>query len=343
MSKSSSIQKQISLRADALRFFDWCRFGFHKRVEKLSQADQEEYESGRIPKNLFDTVRNEWADCLKHGWPPEGICAVAAKVLKNPKDLDAWNNGLYGQEHKLPRRIRIPVFDALKKRGLEIHDSFFENQGDARLLNYLCVLQSREQALVKQMIQTWGYKCQKGGGASIGSQEIDIERMMLSEAEAFGSALKITGLPMFLRSLWEDNKTIIVKTPKGIEERIVPNPSKSEVRLNRFLIKLGRALASKKKRRELPDWLHGVDQTERWIVQGWCESMIVDDERWPPLCLLTTLALGRFLKLCNVTYCKLGRKDARTIERAVQRLGLVRLSHARIKHVEKRGGRFYFT
>jgi hypothetical protein len=343
MFKSRSIEKQISLRADALRFFDWCRFGFHKRVKKLSPADQEEYESGRIPKNLFDTVRNEWANHLKHDWPPEGTCAVAAKVLKTPDDLEAWNNCLYGQEHILPRRIRTAVFNALKKRGLEIHDSFFDNQGDTRLLNYLRVLQSQERALTKQIIQTWGYKCKKGGGASVGSQEIDVERMMLSEVEATGSALKAIGLPTFLRSLWEDNKTIVVKTPKGIEERIIPNPSKSEVRLNRFLIKLGRALASKKKRRELPDWLHGVDQTERWIVQGWCESIMMDNENWPPLCLLTTPALGQFLKLCNVTYCKLGRKDARTIERAVQRLGLVRLSHGRIKYVDRRGGKFHFS
>jgi hypothetical protein len=342
MAKTHSFEKTAYLRTDAFRFFDWCRFGFHTRVEKLTPADKAEYDSGRIPKSLFDAVRKDWAHHLKHGWPPEGVCAVAAKVLRSSHDLDAWNNCLYGQEHKLPNRIRIPVFKALKRRGLEIHDSFFNNEGDARLLNYLQVRQSRDWAFTRQITQAWGYRCKKGGGASVGSQEIDLERMILSEAEATGSALQATGLPMLLRSLWEDDKTILVKTPKGLEKRTIPNPEKSEDRLNRFLIKLGRALSLKKKRRKLPDWQHGVDQTARWIVQGWCESMVMEGEAWPPLCMFTTPALGRFLKLCNVTYCKLGRKDARTIERAIQRLGLVRLAHARIKHVEKRGGRFYF-
>jgi hypothetical protein len=113
------------------------------------------------------------------------------------------------------------------------------------------------------------------------------------------------------------------------------SPHRSETRLNRFLIKLGRDLASIKERRTLPDWLHNIDQTERFIVEGWCESITVDDERWPSLCCFTTPALVKLLKLCNVKHCELGTKDARTIERSIQRLGLVRIHRRRIKHVEK--------
>jgi len=335
--------KQVSLRTDAERFFDWFRFDFNKFVDALDAKDKEEFDSGKIPKTFFDLVRDKWAYCLKYSMPAEGACIVATKVLKNQQDLEVWNKCLYGQEHKLPKRIRTKVFRALRKRGLETHDSFFENKGEARLLNYLQVLQSQKRALNKQIIQAWGYKCKDGGGASVGGQEIDIERMILSEVEATGSAMKATGLLTFLRSLWESDKKIIVRTAKGFEGRTIPNPDKSETRLNRFLIKLGRALALTKKRRELPDWQHEVDQTERFIVLGWCEEIIMDNEKWPPLCFLTTPALGRFFKLCNVTHSKLGRKDSRTIERAVQRLGLVRLSRGRIKHVEKRGGRIHFS
>jgi hypothetical protein len=243
----------------------------------------------------------------------------------------------------LPKRIRVAVTNGERRRGKEIHDAFFSNGGETRLAVYLRVWHSQRQALNKLIIKPWGYRCKAAGGASVGAMEIDVERMILSEAEATGSALKATGLPRFLRSLWETDKTLIVKTAAGFERRVIPNPDRSEARLNRFLIKLGQALARTKKRRALPDWLHGVDQTERFIVHGWCESITVDNERWPPLCFLTTPTLTRFLRMCKVTHCKLGGKDSRTIERAIQRLGLVRIPQGRIKHVEKRGGSFHFS
>jgi hypothetical protein len=95
--------------------------------------------------------------------------------------------------------------------------------------------------------------------------------------------MQVTALFQFLRGLWEKDKTILVKTdsPKvhpsaadwgpGYERRVIPNPDRNEPRLNRFLIKLGRALAANEKRRKLPDWTH-MDQTMRLIVDGWCEK-----------------------------------------------------------------------
>jgi len=173
-------------------------------------------------------------------------------------------------------------------------------------------------------MQALGLKPKPGGGAAFGNIPIDVERFFLSKVEAAGTVFAVRGLLAFIKILWETD-----------------SPYRSEVRLNRFLIKLGRALASKRKRGSLPDWLHRVDQTERFIVEGWCERIIVDGEKWPPLCFLTTPALVRFLRLCKVTHCKLARKDARTIERAIQRLGLVRVPRkARIKQVQKRSGQF---
>jgi hypothetical protein len=163
----------------------------------------------------------------------------------------------------------------------------------------------------------------------------------------------VTALLPFIRSLWEKDKTVIVKTATnrwrpsaadwaaGLERRIIPNPNLSEDRLNRFLIKLGRALSATEKRRELPDWMH-MDQTMRFIVHGWCESIIVDGERWPQLCFLTTPALAKFLTLCTPQRWRTER-DPRTLERAVARLGLLRMPQGRIKHVEKKLGQFRFT
>src|SRR5439155_13767669 len=117
----------------------------------------------------------------------------------------------------------------------------------------------------------------------------------------------------------------------------------AENRLNRFLIRLGRALASTGNRRQLPDWLHGVDQKERFVVEGWCERIIVDGEYWPPLCCFTSAALVKFLSLCKVTHAKLTPKNARTFERAILRLGLKRIPRRRIKRVEKPFGEFRFA
>jgi hypothetical protein len=203
------------------------------------------------------------------------------------------------------------------------------------------------------IIQALGYRCKEGGGASIGETEVDIERMMLSEAEATGSAMKVTGLLPFIRSLWENDKTVLVKTATshweptpadwaaGLERRVIPNPDMSEPRLNRFLIKLGRALAATEKRRNLPDWMH-MNQTIRFVVHGWCESIIVDGQRWPQLCFFTTPALAKFLTLCTPQRWK-SHQDPRTLERAITRLGLIRFPRCRIRHVEKKAGQLLLT
>jgi hypothetical protein len=336
-----------------MRFFDWCRFNLNHYAEKLDAVDKKEFESGKMPKKLLDAVREVWSNQLKNHLPWDEHFAVIRKVLTDPHDYDVWMNCPMGQLQRLPKRIRSAVANGDKKRANEIHAAFFAADGEARLADYLHVWQSQNRALRKLIIQAWGYKCKEGGGASIGSTEIDIERMLLSEAEATGSAMKVGGLLPFIRSLWEKDKKVIVKTAAarwqptpmdwaaGLERRVIPNQDMSEDRLNSFLIKLGRALADTKKRRELPDWTD-MDQTIRFIVHGWCENIIVDGENWPPLCFLTTPALAKFLTLCNPQRWK-ARHDPRTLERAIIRLGLVRIPNGRIKHVEKRFGQFCFT
>ena len=186
---------------------------------------------------------------------------------------------------------------------------------------------SQERAREKLMLQALGLKRDDAGDASLGGIRIGAEQMFVSEVEATGTVFGVRGLLPFLESLWATD-----------------SPYRSETRLNGFLIKLGRALAAPtKKRRELPDWLQSVDQTERFIVEGWCESIFVDGERWPSLCCFTSRALVVFLSLCDVKHCKLaGTKDSRTLEKAIQRLGLVRIPRGRIKHVEKKFGVFRF-
>lgn len=188
-------------------------------------------------------------------------------------------------------------------------------------------LESQRRAQDKLTLQALGLRPKPGGDAAIGDTEIDAERLFLSKVEATGTVFAVRGLMVFVNNLWRAD-----------------SPYRSEDRLNRFLIKLGRALAAKGKRTSLPDWQRKVDQTERYIVFGWCDRIVVDGERWPPLCFLTTPALVKFLKLCNVTHCKLATKDARTIERSIQRLGLIRVPRKnRIRRVDKRLGQFVFA
>jgi hypothetical protein len=187
---------------------------------------------------------------------------------------------------------------------------------------------SQDRAWQLLLIKCLGYKRKTNGGGKLGEIPYDAEHMFLMKVASTGSAFAVRGLMPYVINLWEAG-----------------SPYQSEERLNRFLIRLGRALATKKRPKidtYVPDWLHNVDQNERFIVEGWCKSIIVDDEKWPPLCCFTTSALVKFLQRCNVKHCKLGDKDARTIERAIQRLCLVRIPRGRVNHVEKRHGQFFF-
>jgi hypothetical protein len=346
LSKSRKIEKQNSYRADAARFFEWCRFNLNHYLEKLDAADKKKFESGKIPKNVFDTVRAAWSDNLKNHLPWSEHFAVIRKVLTNPRDYDSYMNCSMHLLQKLPKRILTAVAGGEKRRAKEIHDSFFSNESEAWLATYLQVWQSQRQAMHELIIQVTGRKLNDKG-------HLNAEQYYLDMVAANGTAASIGGLRYFLGGV----VPVSLKNKREIiyDETLMPNivllPDKdglwaSEARLNRFLKNLGRTLSSKKKRGTSlyePDWLHGVDQTLRFIVEGWCQNITVDEERWPMLCFLTTPALAKFLRLCNVKHCKLGRKDARTIEREIQRLGLVRIPRGRLKHVEKRGGRFLFT
>jgi hypothetical protein len=271
---------------------------------------------------------------------------VVRKVLPNPRDYDDWMNCPMGKLQTLPKRIRAAVANGDKRRAREIQAAFFANDGEARLANYLRVWQSQNRALSKLIFQATSRKADAEGN-------LDPEQYFLDLVAASGTAASVGGLRDFLGGF------LPVKLKNGsgtvFDERLGPGvvllPDKgglwaSEARLNSFLKRLGRALESTRKRGGPlwePDWMNGVDQTVRYIVMGWCESIIVDGELWPPLCLLTTPALIKFLRECKVTHCKLARKEPRTIERAIQRLGLVRILQGRIRYVERRGGRFLFT
>jgi hypothetical protein len=189
-------------------------------------------------------------------------------------------------------------------------------------------LDSQERARQLLTMKCLGYRRKADGGGKFGEIPYDVEHVFLIKVASTGSAFAVRGLLPYVRNLWETR-----------------SPYQSETRLNRFLIRLGRVLATKKKPKidtYVPDWLHNVDQTERFIVEGWCKRIIVDGEKWPPLCCFTTSALVKFLKHCNVKHCKLGKKNSRTIEKAIQRLGLVRIPRGRVNNVEKRFGQFLF-
>ena len=343
--KLGAKENQHNFLADAVRFFEWCSFNLHHHLEKLGIADKKEFKSGKIPKNVLDAVRSAWADNLKTNLPGNERSIIIRKALKNSSDYDLFMNCSMHLLDKLPKRILNAVAAGEKKRTSEIHDLFFTNNGEARMLDYLRVWQSRSRARHKLIIQVTGRKLNDKG-------HLDAEQYFLELAASKGTAA-IGSLRYFLGGV----VGVSLKNKRDItyDETLMPNvvllPDKnglwaSEDRLNGFLKKLGRILSTKKKHGKPlyePDWLHGVDQTVRFIVEGWCENIIVDEERWPMLCFLTTPALVRFLRLCNVKHCKLGRKDARTIEREIQRLGLIRIPRGRIKHVEKRGGKFIFT
>ena len=344
--KLGAKEKQNNFRADAVRFFEWCRFNLHHHLEKLGIADKKEFESGKIPKNVLDAVRSAWADNLKTYLPWNERSAVIREVLTNPNDYDSFMNCSMHLLDKLPKRILNALAAGERKRAQEIHDSFFANDGETRLTDYLRVYQSRSRAMSKLIIQVTGRKLNEKG-------HLDQEQYLLDLVAARGTAASINVLRYFLGGV----VPVRLKNKREViyDETLTPNvvllPDKnglwaSEERLNRFLKNLGRLLSDKKKLgKELhkPDWLHGVDQTIRFIAEGWCESLTVDGERWPMLCFFTTQALVKFLRLCNVKHCKLAWKDERTIEREIQRLGLVRLPRGRVKHVKKTLGQFRFT
>jgi hypothetical protein len=129
------------------------------------------------------------------------------------------------------------------------------------------------------------------------------------------------------------------------------DPLASEAVLNRFLIRLGRTLQRSKNptnRRALwpLDWERNVDRTTMLIVQGWCDRIIVDGQKWPPLCCLTAGAMMELLSLSNSNQCRnTAGKEARTVEAELRRLGLVRIPRGKFRRVfvAERGKQFLFA
>jgi len=313
-------------------------------VEKLDAADKKEFASGKMPEKLLTAVRAAWESELKTHLPPDEQVAVIHKVLPNPRDYDMLMNCPLGKLETVPKRIHTVVAKALKKRAGQIHVVFFANDGEARLTDYLRVWQSQERAMSKLVNQATGMKADEEGN-------LDPEQYYLDMVAAKGTAASVGGLRYFLGGV----VPVILKHQTGLvydqtlEPDIVLLPEKdglwaSETRLNSFLKRLGRALESTKKRGAPlwePDWMQGVDQTERFVTEGWCKRIIVDGEWWPLLCCLTYPALQQFLKRRKRP---LATKDSDVAFRQrIRRLGLVSIRKGKIRHIEKRGGKFYFT
>src|SRR3984957_20057193 len=269
-----------------IRFFEWSRFSLSHHAEKLGQNDRKEFELGKIPSKLYEIVVKEWSKHLRTCLPWHEKFPTWKLALPDSRDMDRVMNCSLHLLAKLPKRIRNALAKAEKLRAKEIHDDFFLNGGKAQVAEYLKILQSQSIAHRKLIILARGYKCKENGGASLGETQIDVEQMMLSEAGATGSAMQVGHLLPYIRSLWETDKTVLIRKPgakrissmadweAGLERKVIPNPERSEPRLNRFLIKLGQALADKSKRRQLPDWNH-MNQTVRFVVEGWCERITI--------------------------------------------------------------------
>ena len=177
--------------------------------------------------------------------------------------------------------------------------------------------ESRNRALTILIVRAEGIRQKNDGDASVGSVRMDAGEMFLREVEARGTA-HVRGLRIYLDRVWN-----------------------SEARLKRFLIRLAGRWRPPKKRRVIPDWSQGVDQTERFIVEGWCESIIVDGEAWPPLCCLTHGATQKFSNHCKRPLAT-GDSDI-NFRQKIRRLGLVGIPKGRIKQVEKKFGQFLFA
>ncbi len=209
--------------------------------------------------------------------------------------------------------------------------------------------ESQKRALKRLTLQALALK--QGDGATFGDIRIDVEQLFLGKVEATGTG-NIRGLRQFVDNLWatlDDSKSNLSRWLVSNENDKAKNNARelvkeSESRLNRFLIRLGKKLESKDKRRALPDW-SAVDKIETLIAKGWCERISVNGELWPPLCCLTYGALAKFLTLCKrqpgegqLWGTQKGTKlpnNPRTLETAIRRLGLVSLPKGKIKDVEK--------
>jgi hypothetical protein len=338
------------IRKEALRFFEWCPFNLSRLVDGMSADDKIAFESGALPTALTVAVEGIWLERLQNSLHADDFYSAVRTALPSESDFNLFMQCRVEKTSQIPKRIGNAIRKECARRAKENQAAFASNGGADLLKTYLRVWQSQSIALNRLIVDAWGYKRRAGGGASVGATDIDVERMMLSEAEATGSAMKVTALLPFIRSLWEEKTTVFVRTSglkahaKGqhsggeFERQTVPNPEMNEERLNRFLIKLGRALAQTTKRRNLPDWTH-MDQTITLIVHGWRESIYVDGLRWPILCFLSTPALAKFLSMCKPSRWK-EHQDPRTLERRIERLGLVRLPAGRIQHVARRAGNF---
>jgi hypothetical protein len=194
------------LREEAIGFFEWCRFNLGQLAESLTQEDRNLFKSGKLPAALIAAVDTAWGNKLKTSltWPDSA--AAVKKALPSAEDYNAFMNSPYGNWDGLSKRIVDAINKEHTRKQSENHAAYLASSGRERLAYYLRIWLSQSLALSKLISDAWGYTKKPGGGASLGGIEIDVERMMLSQVEATGSAMNVRGLLPFIRSLWEVDK-----------------------------------------------------------------------------------------------------------------------------------------
>jgi hypothetical protein len=186
---------------------------------------------------------------------------------------------------------------------------------------------SQKRALEKLMMQAWGYRYKKKDGESTNEIPVNLEQKYVADMETYPLDHALAQASPFVHKI------------------------RSAAKRKKFVSRLmKKAKAAKnKERKKRPDWTSdAVDPIEKYLVHGWCESIIVDGKRWPPLCCFTWRMLAKFLSLCspprwNPSDRPIYKKDARVLQKICERLGLVPIPKGKIKNVEFGFGEFKFA
>src|SRR6266446_4410429 len=121
-----------SFRADAARFFEWCRFDLNTDLERIDPALKRDFESGKISEKMLNLVCMSWSTHLKTHLLHRDQSAAFRKALPNRQDYARFMNCLIAEQHKLPKRILTAVAKESQHRAKETEAAFFTDAGVAR-------------------------------------------------------------------------------------------------------------------------------------------------------------------------------------------------------------------